>query len=862
MFEKLAPKLNGSSIVSKQNASDSHPAINNGSSSTRRVAAYSKEKVQSVAGSSVKENAGIQAPLESGLGSNVHGPGPIISRQANPFANPFAKGFSALRNNSLSTHQSAINNTTTAAFTTSTLPPQAKNHSSSSVTKPLTENGAQVQEKSNQITSMAPNRQSASDQGTISQSTSDGNISLGADDFLLGDDMTLMELMGDLDGGKVRSDDLPLSWTPTPPKNSKSGFAPLKPSSEENRLQQKMYASGIVSDKSKGKAKASNLSTNVAQASIPTRARSVPAVSSGIVEASGEIDILEPAFAPVASTSTSLRSGSKRPLESSEQEKRGLSRSISSPSSGLYSSKLTSRNTRRLPGPAGNLPKLSAEEKEQLFRSRGVPFGKDTRPSGVGSTSPNSSIKKKMKAVAHGPIDSMFANGAWEEMLKSFKLPDYKPSTLLRFKGTAPMIELSISDIENRRDLHQGKVSGLLVMIKEVFLSEIDAAVTLLDPSGEMPGTIHRTVLEQYKNNEIRVGTVLALKNVGSSQDRLSQKRRQLLRRGQGSHEGEDRRDDPYIISLTTSNNSAKEGQVIDSSQASSDGTPDQIPSSLPRRGISPGWDVTLQNESSKRMATVKDKDALSNKRTTPSSSQNDNKKRQQDTSPLSSQQLSQAQEVLFQSLRQTFGSASMAPAYGMDTRLDDVPATPIITLGALTPDVSITGGSSNGSSSLRLLSSFAASPELRKRSSQSPLNRKTHTMESGSQPGARKEQKSELTPTENADETRSIDQPGGSSDPATTPRVILRSLSSSDWPDDFAVDDFDVTLDEDTSTIRADLKAIESNRQTVSDVPDVRPAMKQASNSRPMVVDVEAGDEDDFDSLLDGLDETELYDL
>ena len=76
------------------------------------------------------------------------------------------------------------------------------------------------------------------------------------------------------------------------------------------------------------------------------------------------------------------------------------------------------------------------------------------------------------------------------------------------------MIELSISDIENRRDLHQGKVSGLLVMIKEVSLSEIDAAVTLLDPSGEMPGTIHRTVLEQYKNNEIRVGTVLALKNV------------------------------------------------------------------------------------------------------------------------------------------------------------------------------------------------------------------------------------------------------------------------------------------------------------------------------------------------------------
>jgi len=54
-------------------------------------------------------------------------------------------------------------------------------------------------------------------------------------------------------------------------------------------------------------------------------------------------------------------------------------------------------------------------------------------------------------------------------------------------------------------------------MIKDVSPSEIDTAATLLDPSGEMPGTIHRSVLDQYKNNEIRAGTVLALKNVSLS---------------------------------------------------------------------------------------------------------------------------------------------------------------------------------------------------------------------------------------------------------------------------------------------------------------------------------------------------------
>lgn len=51
-------------------------------------------------------------------------------------------------------------------------------------------------------------------------------------------------------------------------------------------------------------------------------------------------------------------------------------------------------------------------------------------------------------------------------------------------------------------------------MIKDFTPSEIDAAVTLMDPSGEMRGTIHISVLEQYKNNEVRIGTVLVLNNV------------------------------------------------------------------------------------------------------------------------------------------------------------------------------------------------------------------------------------------------------------------------------------------------------------------------------------------------------------
>ncbi|KAK3832599.1 MAG: hypothetical protein JOS17DRAFT_101946 [Linnemannia elongata] len=196
-----------------------------------------------------------------------------------------------------------------------------------------------------------------------------------------------------------------------------------------------------------------------------------------------------------------------------DQESRGLSRSKSSPNAGGGST-LPTRSKSRLPGPAGNLPRLSEEEKDQLFRSRGIPFRKDARIPDIASTSPSSSIKKKMKSVSHGPIDSMFASGAWEDMLKAQHLPEYKPSTFERVKGTNPLLQTTISDIETRQDPHRGKIPWLIAMIKDFTPSEIDAAVTLMDPSGEMRGTVHISVLEQYKNNEIRIGTVLVLNNV------------------------------------------------------------------------------------------------------------------------------------------------------------------------------------------------------------------------------------------------------------------------------------------------------------------------------------------------------------
>lgn len=36
-----------------------------------------------------------------------------------------------------------------------------------------------------------------------------------------------------------------------------------------------------------------------------------------------------------------------------------------------------------------------------------------------------------MKPVSQGPIDSMFASGAWEDMLKAQRLPEYKRKCLV-----------------------------------------------------------------------------------------------------------------------------------------------------------------------------------------------------------------------------------------------------------------------------------------------------------------------------------------------------------------------------------------------------------------------------------------------
>ncbi|KAF9344760.1 hypothetical protein BGX26_003941 [Mortierella sp. AD094] len=396
-------------------------------------------------------------------------------------------------------------------------------------------------EQINQQTETKPNMKSTA-------LPSEGDVSFGADNFLMGSDgLAHVDFMDDDEVKGNDENELTLSWFLTPPKDPKSttqasissqisqNRAPSQPipnpniittaaphihqtsatsisASSKLRTPQKEYTKSSAQILVKTPPIRSKMNTTKTFAASPPPTS--PLSSSGytsIILAANSKEALSnpPTVQDTIEQRSALRNHKHESKELQGQERQGLLRSQSSPTASKHSTRHCTSNF------------STVEEKEQLFQPRGVSFDKHTRFPATGSSSPNSSIKIKMKAMHQGPIDSMFATGAWEDMLRAYRLPDYKPSTLSRFKGSAPMIELSISDIKSHLELHCSKISGLVVMVKEVSLSEIDAAVTLLDPSGEMRGTVHRTVLDQYKNNEIRAGTVLALKNIIAKEEKI-----------------------------------------------------------------------------------------------------------------------------------------------------------------------------------------------------------------------------------------------------------------------------------------------------------------------------------------------------
>ncbi|KAF9909135.1 hypothetical protein EC991_009045 [Linnemannia zychae] len=837
--------------------------------------------------------------------------------------NPFAKGFSGLGANVLSnlsrpSDQQPVVNKPAPKPTTSNVRTDhgwRQNTTSYSTDSPA---ASPASTSSTETPAKIPSGNSSTI-GATEVSTLEADISFDGDEFLLeGDERALADLMDDLDQVKDNANDgdIPLSWSPTPPKISQTSTTttPLSPLSPLSRFGFAAHSASVVStipsastsiptstaiSKQTTASKSYTNFNSTSSKSISTignqdkpsssfRASATAAAISastftksfpkGQSESSGPSRVLVISSQEPVATRPNERDtmgnrdwqGSSKPISSvghiQEQESKGLARSKSSPNA-ASSSAPSNVNKRTLPGPAGNLPRLSEDERRALLQSRGVPFNKDTRLSGITSTSPNSSIKKKMRSINQGLTDSMFETKPWKDMLEAKNLQDYKPSTLDSVKGSSPLVQVTISDIENRQ--HKGKIPWLVAIVKDFTPSEIDAAVTLMDPSGEMKGTVHNSVLEHYKNNEIRIGTVLVLNNVslfsptpmshyiiitlrniaglyvlptpsnsqsqGSSQDRSQKKRRTLVHTI-------DSQDGTITTTTMGDDNTRRAGTSLQPSTVSSH----QPAPSRQIQQASPDWDSTpegieefIQPNSSSLDGTVSQERRAGSSR---NSSGDQNQVRR--FSPYPSQEgvlrgsvsnrtniTSQDKEVMFQSLRQTLGSSMMS------TAADTQAATPVITLGGLTPSANTEGG-------FKSLSSFAASPTLRKRSSQLGTSQRRNS--SGSVQGKNKSQ--------------------GAASQGSHPSDADDSM---DWPDDFPLTELDGALDDEPSETGGSI-TVPAKRGPPSGGASRSPA---ASHHRPAPAPTIAaavslptihddGDEDDLDQLLDGIDEAELFNL
>lgn len=208
-----------------------------------------------------------------------------------------------------------------------------------------------------------------------------------------------------------------------------------------------------------------------------------------------------------------------------------------------------------------------------------------------------------------------------------------------------------------------------------------------------------------------------------------------------------------------------------------------------------------------------------------------------------------QPKEVMFQSLRPT----SIETQTGQE---DNMFVTPLITLGTMTPSVDIGGGRGGG---LKSLSSFAASPTLRKRSSQASTSQRSTSSGSNfkSRPDAAGQSQSP---------SKSILSPGAA---ASQGSHHTEANSSTDFFDDIQLDD---TFD-DLETMASPV-TLPSKRSAPSDSPVTsrpRPPPPSANPSAPVSAPPrlpppatihDEGNEDDLEFLLDGFDGSDLYDI
>ncbi|XP_031563704.1 uncharacterized protein C17orf53 homolog [Actinia tenebrosa] len=153
------------------------------------------------------------------------------------------------------------------------------------------------------------------------------------------------------------------------------------------------------------------------------------------------------------------------------------------------------KTSRKFPGPAGILPKLTNEQSLEEVSIKLSPLP---------STSRQSPVNQHPVSLQSTSEDEEFTRDPWVGMFNEYQ--ENVPATM-RYSIIQVMSEAAC------QRLRYGKVPSLCVLVKTFSSSETDSSIFLKDPTGEIHGTLHKKVLEEYQT-ELGPGAGLILKQV------------------------------------------------------------------------------------------------------------------------------------------------------------------------------------------------------------------------------------------------------------------------------------------------------------------------------------------------------------
>ncbi|KAJ1962173.1 hypothetical protein GGI12_002807 [Dipsacomyces acuminosporus] len=214
-----------------------------------------------------------------------------------------------------------------------------------------------------------------------------------------------------------------------------------------------------------------------------------------------------------------------------------------------------------LPGPAGLIGEAQSNG-VTLTQKRDSPF--------------KTPLSRRTRNEQSSDVD--FEGGTWAAMLDHLKMPAYKPSTEKQVTRT---VEAAAWPVRRILDLMRAqKIEIVLVQLREVVSSDMDASAVVVDPTGEMRASIHKAVMQRFAHF-LSVGCSIILRGVVAlklpsaqpflviTADCIDQI---FTTKGNGTH------DDPIILSASQATAAATPVSIPD--------TPSHAPRKQPRHTL------------------------------------------------------------------------------------------------------------------------------------------------------------------------------------------------------------------------------------------------------------------------------------